>query len=732
VPIDRAATLRNAEKFLRQGKLDAAIGEYLRVVDDQPRDWNTANTLGDLYVRAGHTDKAVEQFIRIADSLNEQGFLPKAGALYKKILKLKPEHEHALLQAADIAASQGLLADARSYLKAVADRRTGRNDTRGVAQIQIRLASLDSDDYAARLVGADARKRIGDLAGAIDDFKTIAAELAEKGRSEDAVAALREAAALAPDDETVRASLLAIYIRAADFAGARACATTADQFRTLSGALEAAGHDVEALDALCDASRLAPDDRELQAHLARAFVARGDLPRAAEYLTVDAAGSDPQLLQTVAEIQLRGGNTAEGLAVVRRVLEDDPSRREQIALLGWTIAEQAPDAGFGVVEIAADAAVAAEDWASAAAGLQEFVTRVPNHIPALMRLVEICVDGGLEATMYSAQAHLADAYIAAGSASEALVIAEDLVAREPWDRANVERFRRALALMGEGDPDAIIAERLSGQSPFTSTDLSLSELPAFDEAAASAESAVHPDPVDEPAADERLRIEAPAQADAPAAPQPPSPMAARRAAQFELSANAIDLDSILGEPPASTPTAHARSESVEVDLSIVLGDMKAAGGGGPIPRGESDNLDGVFAHLRDEAARRSAVEAAEQSYQRGLAMQQAGDIDGAIDALTAASRAPKLRFQTASVLGRIFRSRGDDAQAIDWFERAAQAPAPTPDDSHALLYELAELLEAAGETARALALCMELHAEAGEYRDVSARVDRLAKVQSRG
>ena len=95
---------------------------------------------------------------------------------------------------------------------------------------------------------------------------------------------------------------------------------------------------------------------------------------------------------------------------------------------------------------------------------------MPNHIPALMRLVEICVDGGLEATMHSAQAQLADAYLTVGAGLEARVIAEDLVAREPWDRANIERFRRALALLGETDIDAIIAERLSGQSPFTSTD----------------------------------------------------------------------------------------------------------------------------------------------------------------------------------------------------------------------------------------------------------------------
>ena len=37
-----------------------------------------------------------------------------------------------------------------------------------------------------------------------------------------------------------------------------------------------------------------------------------------------------------------------------------------------------------------------------------------------------------------------------------------------------------------------------------------------------------------------------------------------------------------------------------------------------------------------------------------------------------------------------------------------------------------------GEVARALAICLELRAEAGDYQDVAMRVDRLAKVQARG
>ena len=51
--LDRDNTLKKAEKLLRQGRLDGAIAEYVKLVEDQPRDWNTANMLGDLYARAG-------------------------------------------------------------------------------------------------------------------------------------------------------------------------------------------------------------------------------------------------------------------------------------------------------------------------------------------------------------------------------------------------------------------------------------------------------------------------------------------------------------------------------------------------------------------------------------------------------------------------------------------------------------------------------------------------------
>jgi tetratricopeptide (TPR) repeat protein len=199
--------------------------------------------------------------------------------------------------------------------------------------------------------------------------------------------------------------------------------------------------------------------------------------------------------------------------------------------------------------------------------------------------------------------------------------------------------------------------------------------------------------------------------------------------RFELSTAAVDVEAILRQldPP---PGGHEASESIEIDLSVLLDDL---GGAPPVPPPiQGDNIDAVFAHLRDEVSRQSAQDQAQAEYARGLALREAGDIDGCVEALQAASRAPRFRFATASVLGRIFRDRGLTHLAVEWFERGAEAPAPTPDEGHALLYDLADALEADGEVARALAVCLELQADAGAYRDVAERVSRLVELQGRG
>jgi len=675
-PFDREAALKAAEKALKLGKVDAAIAEYVKVVGAQPRDWNSANSLGDLYVRSKKIEKGLEQYTRIADHLAEEGFYSKALALFKKILKLKPDDEYALLQSGDLAAKQGTLADAKKFFMQVAEKRKARGDKKGAAEVAVRLGTLDPEDLDARMRASQLAAEMGDMATAVREYKDISARLQKQDKHADALVPLQMAYDLDKSDEGSRSSLFTAYL-ASNPAAARGVAKGAEELKQIAAVFEKAGDTDALLDVLGAVAESDPSDLEVRAGLALAHVARGDLDKARSYLSAETAGTNPALWLTLAEMELRADRLAEGKAAIVQALSLDRNQTQAVVVLGCKLAEANPDAGYQPIDAVADAAVAEGDFAAAAVALHEFTTRVRSHLVALMRLVEICVDGGLESTMYEAQAALADGYLDQGRAMEARIISEDLVAREPWNRVNIDRFRRALVMLGESDPDGIIAERLSGESPFLATEtMDLNEGVTFDT------------PRDEE-------------------PVPP-PVA----------------------PTKETKKGKSKSSSapVEIDLTDMLNDPAASASQAPAAR----SLDQVFRGMRDDSTRESSEEAAAEQYRLALTYHEMGMPEDAITALEAAARSPRQRFDAASMLGRLYLERKDTAHAIEWLERAAEAPAPTPDAGRALLYDLATTLESVGEHSRALAVFVELESESGGYRDVNKQIERLSKVQARG
>jgi tetratricopeptide (TPR) repeat protein len=686
-PFDREAALKAAEKALKLGKVDAAITEYVKVVEAQPRDWNSANALGDLYVRAKQIDKGVQQYTRIADHLAEEGFYPKAAALYKKILKIKPDDEYSMLQSGDLAAKQGTLADAKQFFLQVAERRKGRGDRKGAAEVAIRLGTLDPEDLDARIRAGQLAAEMGDNVVALREFREVAAKLAKQEKHAEALVPLQLAYDLDKSDDGIRSRLFAAHLGSNPLQ-ARQFASGADELKQVATALEQAGQTDAMLEVLGQVADLDPSDLEVRGGLALAYVARGDLDKARTYLSAETAGTNPALWITLAEMELRANRFPEGKAAIVQAMSLDRGQAQAAVVLACRLAESNPEAGYQPIDAVADAALAEGDYAAAAVALHEFTTRVRSHLVALMRLVEICVDGGLEATMYEAQAALAEAYLDAGRAMEARIISEDLVAREPWNKANLDRFRRALVALGEGDPDAIIADRLSGASPFLATEkMDLNEGVSFDT----------PPPPPEP-------------------PPPPAPVAAEPKKGKAAKA----------APPPPPPDA-----GIEIDLTDMLAEAEEAK---PLPLipPPPRSLDQVFRGMRDESSRASSEEAAAEQYRLALTYHEMGMPEDAIKALESAARSPRQRFDAASMLGRLYLERKDTAHAIEWLERAAEAPAPTPDAGRALLYDLAKTLESVGEHSRALAVFVELESESGGYRDVAGQIERLSKVQARG
>jgi tetratricopeptide (TPR) repeat protein len=666
--IDREAALKKAEKLLRAGKLEAAIAEYVKLAEEFPKDWTIVNALGDLYARAGQPDNAAAQFTRIADHLHDEGFMPKAAAVYKKALKIRADDEHTLQRLADLATRQGVFVDAKNYYRQMAERRRKKDDQQGADEMIVRIGEVDPSDAESKIQAAGAAQRLQDLPLACA-FLTEAADAYEKQkRPADALAALTQAVGLRPDDAGLRGRLLRGYIGQGDIEQAQRVATTSAELLEIVSVLEGEGRSDEALRVLIEAALLAPDNLPLRTRVARECINAGQFAEVRQFLTLEVAGEDADLLRALARLELQVGQLDEGRAALTRLLHVHPGRREDLVFVANDLVDyKQVDAAFLCVDLVADAALLEDDWGGAASALHEFVTRVPNHIRALTRLLDICVDGGLESTMHSAQAQLVDAYLETGRAAEARVIAEDLVAREPWVRANIDRFRRALMMLGVEEPDAVIAERLSGDSPFVST------------------------------------IELPDR-NVPSAPA------------------ATTGKTLVAEVAA--PAADVMMEPVEVDLSDALGSLHAPAPDVPIEEGFDD--------LRTSAIRESELQDAQARYAVAIEHANNGRLDQAIAGFEAAARAPMMRFQAGTRLGRLHVARGDLAQGVEWLGRAVQAPPPTADDGHAVMYELADALEHLGEHSRALAVLLELSAGVGSYRDIDARIDRLSKVQTRG
>ena len=683
-PFDRDAALKAADKALKTGKVDAAIAEYAKIVASQPRDWNTANTLGDLYVRTNKLEKGIEQYTRIADHLAEEGFYPKALALFKKILKLKPDHEYSMLKSGELAAKLGTLADAKQYFTQVADRRKARGDKKGAAEIAIRLGTLDPEDLEARLRAGQLAQEMGDSLVALREYKEVAAKLEKAGRAAEALGPLQLAYAIDPADDSTRGRLFSAFLTT-DPKKAQALAKGVTELREVAAAFEKAGRADEALEVLAAIAHSDPADLEARTNLALTYVSRGQLDKARQFLSAETAGTNPTLWLTLAEMELRASHFVEGKNAVVQALKLDRNQAQTAVVLGCKLAETSVEAGYQPVDAVADMALAENDYAAAAVALHEFTTRVRSHLVALMRLVEICVDGGLEATMYEAQAALADGYLEQNRAMEARIISEDLVAREPWNKVNIDRFRRALVMMGESDPDAIISERLSGESPFLATEkMDLNEGASFE------------------------------------TPAPPAPPPAATVAPPAPPRAAAPPPKAAPPPPAAAPVAAAPRPAPTEGKPLPLVP--------PPPR----SLDQVFKGIRDEQGRGSTEEAAAEQYRLALTYHEMGMADDAIKALEQAARSPRQRFDAASMLGRLYLDRKDTAHAVEWLERAAEAPAPTADAGYALLYDLAQILASVGEHSRALAVFVELEAESGGYRDVAGQIERLSKAQARG
>ena len=494
---------------------------------------------------------------------------------------------------------------------------------------------------------------------------------------------------------------------------------------------DGAGRDREAFDALEQALAADPANIPSRVQLARSAMAQQDLARARDVLAPVAAGGDPLVQFALAEIEFRAGDFTSGRHTLRRCLA---SRDDLVAPgieLGCAIGPGAPEIGFAVLETVVRFAEAGGDTDLALDALERFLAVVPGHVAALESLIDVCGQTFYEHQRYRAQVQLADVHLALGSFERARLLSEQLIAARPDDPGHVQRLGRAMAGLGFADGER---EARSRVQRLTSAD-ALHDFEAIKTPPALLVEDVSE--ADVPATPSAWAMPSASSADAPVTP-PESFLAEVEPETADGAGGAAASGNLPGTAPGRTGAeAVAPDRDVfEIDLSGELDDLLGpaaaparAPASGPA-REHPGGLEGFFVGLREERGRDLEGVGAGLAYDQASEHFNRGEIDEAATCLRTAARDPLFRFRAASMLARIARDQRRYAEAVEWLERAAEAPAPTHEASHGLLYELGDLLESSQEASRALAVFIELQAAAPGYRDVADRVATLSRRQA--
>jgi len=171
---DKTKTMRNAERFLSQGKISAAIGEYKRIVENDPKDFSTLNILGDLHIKSSASKEAVNCYTQVAEHYGKQGFAQKAIAIYNKIARIHPNSMEISEKLAQLYHAKGSVAEARAHYTTIAENYQRKGQKIEALSVWKQIAQLDPNN-------TDIYLKIADVCWQEEQFDEAAEAFTEAG-----------------------------------------------------------------------------------------------------------------------------------------------------------------------------------------------------------------------------------------------------------------------------------------------------------------------------------------------------------------------------------------------------------------------------------------------------------------------------------------------------------------------------------------------------------------------
>ncbi len=390
----------SAQKFLGQGKIAQAIGEYLQVLRQDPKDQITLMTVGDLCVRLGETRQAVECFEKLAALFLAEGFTSKAIAIYKKIAKLVPEDTHPLTRLAELYTQQGVVSEARSLFLQLAETHLKARRPEETVEVLRKLLEIEPNNLRVRL-------RLAEL------YQAIGQE--------------REAALA--------------YLNSAEYLLERNDFTEAQKLAER-------------------ALKIEPRNAHAAAALARALVGLGKAEDAIGILEglgeVDAGSEAGELLT---ELYLGSGRSARAAGLARKAFERDPKRYATVRDVAATLLEGGEaDQALALLGEIREAMIEAGDHDSLSQALGRVAHSLPGRLEPLEWQVELCRRTGNSFLLPDALHQLGEAVVAAGQLERAKAVFEELLEREPANEHTLQCLNQVREKLGLGPLEELPAE----------------------------------------------------------------------------------------------------------------------------------------------------------------------------------------------------------------------------------------------------------------------------------
>jgi tetratricopeptide (TPR) repeat protein len=749
---DKAKVLKAAEKFLSQGKINAAIKEYRQIVDNDADDLTTLNMLGDLYVRSNKNQEAISCFERIAEHYSAQEFNLKAIAMYKKIERLRPRDPVIALKLADLYANQNLVHDARAQYLVVVEAYTKSGDNKRALDILHKIADLDPNNTEVRLKLADGYLKENMRRESAAAFVQAANRFHQIGSHDQALDAYNKALQLVRDDREALRGMLETHI---------ARGTAFEAAEVLERVVETREDDTELVSMLARAHLEAEDPKG--AERATSLLMAQDasnytqfLPVTRLYLKTGEADETIRILSTIIERMLAGREERELLEIVNQVLERNPDHvaglRMLVRIHWW---QRDMDALRSSLERLAESAEASELVDEERYALTQLVRLAPDEQRYLDRLNLL---GGLQEETTEDFAPIPEepdepqgdvpqfeTFAVVDEDDQAGHVAPVITDEFETNAASGSTFSDPTASFADLNDDETFA---TSATDFQEVDFNIVTTPETPVAA------VEQGPEDEGRHENVMRQELEsvdfyiAQGYSDIAVdtlemlerqfgQHPE-IQSRREKLAQRDEQPVEASAVFefgsAEDLATATPVPAETITFDSDsayASLAGDDGNNAGAAKPVAMGIDAGLAELFEEFRAAEEADEVREDFETHYNMGTAYKEMDLMDEAIQEfqtsvnLVKPSDGTSRYLQCCNMLGHCFNQKGMPEAAVLWFKKGLQAPGHSEDEYQALRYELASAYEQLGDLKQAREFYTEVYGVDVSYREVAEKLSQL-------